>query len=862
MHTLERRSFLKLLTALGAGTITQSSYAIEALSTPALPHGQYHPGRVENEYTLFLPGEKESIRSAPKILLIANGVVTATSSSHSAELHPNDYLDDWRLITILNMNGVDTAVFEKHVTHRGAIAYVTVEGGVIAYIPKQIGDLSKIRPRPTNTPHGIRLKRTSHYVPGPDITGEYLLKSADDPCYENVAALGAEYIGWTLVANQEAGPLRSLYLDADGKSREISLQEHDEGLWAPDQVGAAFDPSYLFPGENPQLYQYQHGYSKRTLLGGYLPVANIGVWNPTYNTGYETTVLLPPGENATPIARVHSLVPDDQLDLLSSNTPVYRDENGAAYVDRYWNGSREQFYTELAGIWNTWHSLHEDNMSVDIPDEWLLNAARAGITLSRCSYRGLHPTYQIGEGAYTKIPERSHALFPVAHYEFIWAQQLWNLTKDADAYFQFYLDNYILPDGNFLYNTQDQVEAPLNAGVFLATSARSYFYNHDLDSLQKRLPVLRRMTDFVLSRYEYSKNHFPPSDRRYGLIWGSPEADLGDPHNDFPESHPYYYQNAVWIWRGLVEQSKCLRQAGVRSSNATLTHEAESLQTIAAEMRINIERSLAATQAAGNSEMRSAGISPFTTDDVDRKPTQLSSYENHRFMQDWFLADWGNQTLDHGHLKHREIAGEQILGLHTDGAVARTSNFMEHGTLSVKIRQDDYRPFLLTLYALVCYAADSGSRYAPEDAYIPGGTPGEGNPYQWSAVINSTLQPTIALRWLLCYEENDHEICHLQKAAPKHWFSDGQVIAVSNCPTRFGTVSWTTRAIGNHKWLIILDVSTGFSGDIAIHIHPDDGHSLSKTSMGSIESMRETGAKILLTSDLLSGKTHIELEAS
>jgi hypothetical protein len=33
---------------------------------------------------------------------------------------------------------------------------------------------------------------------------------------------------------------------------------------------------------------------------------------------------------------------------------------------------------------------------------------------------------------------------------------------------------------------------------------------------------------------------------------------------------------------------------------------------------------------------------------------------------------------------------------------------MEHGSLAVKIRQEDYRPFLLTLYALVCYAADSG----------------------------------------------------------------------------------------------------------------------------------------------------------
>ena len=68
-------------------------------------------------------------------------------------------------------------------------------------------------------------------------------------------------------------------------------------------------------------------------------------------------------------------------------------------------------------------------------------------------------------------------------------------------------------------------------------------------------------------------------------------------------------------------------------------------------------------------------------------------------MQDWFLADWGDPALDRGHLKHREIAGMQVVGLHIDGGEQKTSNFMEHGTLAVKIRQEDYRSFLLTLYA-------------------------------------------------------------------------------------------------------------------------------------------------------------------
>jgi hypothetical protein len=39
----------------------------------------------------------------------------------------------------------------------------------------------------------------------------------------------------------------------------------------------------------------------------------------------------------------------------------------------------------------------------------------------------------------------------------------------------------------------------------------------------------------------------------------------------------------------------------------------------------------------------------------------------------------------------------EIWGLNTDGPNARTSNFTMHGTLAGRIRQEDYRPFLLSL---------------------------------------------------------------------------------------------------------------------------------------------------------------------
>ncbi len=846
---MDRRTFLALLSAAG----------IEACSPAAgfagSPSGQA-PARIQNDYSRFLPGEREALATPPEVIGFASGQVHLRHAGKPVTLASGEAVDGWQLVTTVEINGVATAVFEKHATFRGAIAYVTERGGTIARIPKGIGDLAQIRPRPF--PQPAKLERSQ--VPGPDVAGDSILRSDQDPCYENVAALGPEYIGWSLVANEEAGPLRSVYLQADGASRQPARNGQND--WAPDLEGALFDPERFLPFDDPGRYRYEPGCSKRTLLGGWLPVADTGVWNSAHNAGYEVMMLLPPGEVAEPMARV-------RVKRTAAKNGAREEGNGAglnppsgavagpgetdAYQDHYWNCDAGRFFSALAGIWNRWHDLYENTMPVEIPDPWLLDAARAGITLSRCSYRGLNPTYQVGEGAYTKIPERSHALFPVAAYEFIWAHQLWGLTTESDPYFTHYLDSYILPDGNFLYNTQDQVEAPLNVGLFLWNNARAYDYTRDLAAFDQRLPTLERMLAYVLARYEYGKQHYPLPDRRYGLIWGSPEADLGDPNNDFPQSHPFYYQNAANIWRGLHEHARVLGATGKAE------HQALSARNtaLAEEMRANIQRSLAATIAAGDPAMRAAGITPFEPNDTVRRPQDLTSYENHRFMEDWLLADWGDPALDAGQFKHRALSGLQICGLNTDGPNARTSNFTAHGTLAGRIREGDYRPFLLALYALVCFAADSGNRYAPEDAYLPGSYPGEQSPDGWSAVINSTLQPTLGLRWLLCYEESDQPVCHLQKAAPKHWFAPGERIAVRGCPTRFGAVSWTTESQPVRGWKITVETAQGFSADLHLHIHSPDGATLRTTSGGTVQ-----GDRIVLPKSLLAQSQRVELTVS
>jgi hypothetical protein len=113
----------------------------------------------------------------------------------------------------------------------------------------------------------------------------------------------------------------------------------------------------------------------------------------------------------------------------------------------------------------------------------------------------------------------------------------------------------------------------------------------------------------------------------------------------------------------------------------------------------------------------------------------------------------------------------------------------------------------------------------------------------------------------LCYEEHDRNVVHLQKAAPQHWFSPGEVIRVRNCPTRFGKISWTTQALtssgGTTRWKVEVAFAKPFEADLIIHIHPPDRTLLRSATLGKIHL-----ASIVVPATLLAGKTRIEIDVT
>src|SRR3954451_12947880 len=154
MSDLKRRTFLKAASLAG---LAPAAHAAQNTRTtePQTARGK-RPGRIPNEYSLRTPEEEAALRDAPAVSQFGTGSVRAAFGREGNTIKVGEQVNGWSLLSVADINGTAAAVFEKHVTHQGAIVYLTESEGVIARIPKGIGDLSAIRPRPVNTPDGVK----------------------------------------------------------------------------------------------------------------------------------------------------------------------------------------------------------------------------------------------------------------------------------------------------------------------------------------------------------------------------------------------------------------------------------------------------------------------------------------------------------------------------------------------------------------------------------------------------------------------------------------------------------------------------------------------------------------------------------
>ena len=175
---MKRRSLIKGMLATVPGAAVLSGAGWDGLFAFGADKPSSRLERIPNEFTVLLPGEKEMLEQPIRAnrISLESATIDLQAGDATKTIKVGESAQGWKLLTILPWhNGFAVAVLEKHVTHQGVIAFVTAERE-LARVPKQIGDLSQIKPRLSGV-REVRFKRPEKYAPRPDTLGQYVLSS-------------------------------------------------------------------------------------------------------------------------------------------------------------------------------------------------------------------------------------------------------------------------------------------------------------------------------------------------------------------------------------------------------------------------------------------------------------------------------------------------------------------------------------------------------------------------------------------------------------------------------------------------------------------------------------------------------------
>ena len=152
----------------------------------------------------------------------------------------------------------------------------------------------------------------------------------------------------------------------------------------------------------------------------------------------------------------------------------------------------------------------------------------------------------------------------------------------------------------------------------------------------------------------------------------------------------------------------------------------------------------------------------------------------------------GNLTREQAEMivRYRAAHHDIILGIPTVYGLDthEWGGFLAYGHAYGLLQHDAVREYLLTLYSLMAHQYTRGTWTAPETRNI--------EPTRFAAPYCAPAQMTVPLltRWMLVFEEPTSDVLWLAKATPRSWLADGQHIAVTNAPTRWGRVGYSLRS--------------------------------------------------------------------
>jgi len=681
-----------------------------------------------------------------------------------------DQFGDWEVMAFINVADKPVVILEKNLAQQGLIVYISKDG-VLARIKKAVGLLKDIKPDKIEYPSGYFQHITTSQ---PDVLGNKVLEGGE-PSYESVAGFLPPLVAYTFLGTRRG--VQNPIIDPDGAIRDY------------------FDPT----SHVPKLTSVS---SKHGSLGGYLPAINYGYFDKEANEGWEEMAFAieEDGELAVYI-RLRYLKSDK-----TQNTMYFRAKPTEAT-------NSQRFYSRLLPFKTDWDKLISKTTQIETPESRINDACKSAIIRAFITYVGFDPRY--GVLGYDKP---RHNTFPPTTLSMVNCCLDWGLITEAGEFLTHYLQHYVKPDGAFNYYGA----AISEYGQMLELVTRYVRISKDYKWLRNNLVYVKSIVDYILKLRKDNMRDVSRGTPFYGLIKGTPEADL---HRK--EWDDYYYSGIVWCWRGLLEIGRLFAEAGLDVSVRGIgSHLLILVDSYKRDILDSIDRSIITTPTDRFLPPVAGAKRFFETMTEDA----LASYTNYRFYPELLYAGILDENRASLIIRYREEKGGSLLGM------TRFERWLDnwpvfgyaHGILNL----DMVEKYLLSYYGHLAHHQTRGTFTAYEQVAIEAveqdGKNANERVHRTDDCIPSLLTIPRLTRWMLVFEERADELIWLNRAAPRRWLADGQKIIVSNAPTKWGVIGYEiTSELAQNTIRVNLSLpSVGFDANIRLRLRLPDEKSI------------------------------------
>src|SRR5580700_5562843 len=374
----------------------------------------------------------------------------------------------------------------------------------------------------------------------------------------------------------------------------------------------------------------------------------------------------------------------------------------------------------------------------------------------------------------------------------------WGLFDIAGRYIDDYFTNSVRADGSI--DTRGPEIGQY--GKMLEVVARYYSYAKDDALLRKHQEKLQAIVDLFYSLRKESKQ-VPAGDISYGIVRGWSEHDSSLKVHPYRFMQPHFSNNAeaargfhdlglVWIEMGRKHSNEALELRGRR-----MLQESEDMKK---DLNVALEKSVDRKQTPA--------YLPAVAGDV---PT----YGKQRVYSE--MLDSGELTEEQADIIVKNLAanGGSMFGLLRYGV--NIDGFLDFGPAYARLQFDWVREFLLLYYAHMAHIYSPGTWTSVESSKIDGTL---GGPYCTPAQVTI---PTLT-KWMLVFAEPDNSVLWLARATPREWLEQGNKIAVTAAPTRFGKMSYELRSdVQRNKVSAVIDVPEGSAATIKLRCRVPGG---------------------------------------